>query len=114
MLNKGTHILAGSSSGVLFIWNSQNGKLLSETKAHYESIDHIALSTDDSLIVTGCAGGSAKLWVLADLLEASSNRVDSTLDKIMISDAEPCTEYKGHNSEITGVWINQFSNRVYT
>lgn len=114
ILQKGTHILAGSSSGTVYIWNAQSGKLLAEVKAHYEAIQHIALSSDDSLVLTTCSGGAAKLWVISDMLISSLDKVDNTDDKLILSESEPIAEYKGHNNQITGAWINPFDTRVYT
>lgn len=81
-MNNGTHIIAGTKTGSLNIWNAQSGRLLAEVKAHYEAINCLSLASDDSLVLTACAGGSAKLWVVADLLSASQSKLDHRDDKL--------------------------------
>lgn len=63
-MNKGTHIIAGTKEGRLNIWNSQSGRLIADASAHFETIKHISLSTDDSLILSASSGGSVKLWIV--------------------------------------------------
>lgn len=82
VMNHGTHIIAGSKSGTLNIWNAQSGRLLAEIKAHYEAINCISLTIDDSLVLTACSGGAAKLWVVADLLSASQSKLEHRDDKM--------------------------------
>lgn len=81
-MSQGSHIVSGTSTGTLNIWNAQSGRLLAEIKAHYEPITCICLAADDSLILTTCSGGIAKLWVTGDLLSASQSKLDHRDDKM--------------------------------
>ena len=113
-MNKGTHIIAGTKEGRLNIWNSQSGRLIADASAHFETIKHISLSTDDSLILSASSGGSVKLWIVWDLIEASENKLTQTQDVFLKTEAESIAEYKGHTNQITGAIINKFRTRVYT
>jgi hypothetical protein len=37
----GTHVIAGTESGTLNIWNAQSGRLIAEAKAHYDAINNV-------------------------------------------------------------------------
>ncbi len=87
-MNKGTHIIAGSVSGRIYIWNSQSGRLIVDSPAHFEAITHISLSLDDTLILTASTEGNAKLWSAADLIEACENSLVDDPTAMLKTEAE--------------------------
>lgn len=51
--------------GVVVIWNSVNGKVLSAIKAHNEAITDLLVDEDKSFIYTASSSGSVKMWNLS-------------------------------------------------
>ena len=120
VMSKGLHVVAGTNAGNINIWDAQSGQLIAEAAAHHQAINHLSIAADDSLVATGSADGTVKLWIIGDLIEATKNKYadysnDEAIEKNLKMEAEPIVQYtEGHNNEITGVIINEFSNRLYT
>ena len=87
-MNKGANIIAGTKGGRINIWNSQSGKLIADSSAHFEAITHMSLASDDTLLLTGSSEGSAKLWAIADLIVTSENKIKDDQENVLETDAE--------------------------
>ncbi|CAI2367477.1 unnamed protein product [Moneuplotes crassus] len=114
IMNKGAHIIAGTKGGRINIWNSQSGKLIADSSAHFEEITHMSLDANDTLLLTGSSEGNAKLWSIGDLIVTSENRIKDDQENVLETEAECIAEFKGHANRITGVLINKFATRAYT
>lgn len=111
--NKGQNCIAGTKNGSIHIWNTQTGNMLAEISAHYEEITSMALSQDESMVVTGCKGGTIKLWIIADLICASSSSQTND-SRFGESQAQEIANFKGHTESITSLFINKFTNKLYS
>jgi WD40 repeat protein len=57
------HILAtGSLEGTLRLWETSSGRLLLETRQHYDSIQELAFTSDGTHLLTGSQDGTILNW----------------------------------------------------
>ncbi|PKA57327.1 Guanine nucleotide-binding protein subunit beta-like protein B [Apostasia shenzhenica] len=60
----GSYFIGGGLSGHIYLWELASGKLLNKWTAHYRSVTCLALSDDESLLVSGSEDGSIRVWSL--------------------------------------------------
>ncbi|XP_078171355.1 protein ROOT INITIATION DEFECTIVE 3-like [Carex rostrata] len=73
--SEGTYLIGGGSSGSIYFWEVASGKLLNKWHAHYRSVTCLALSDDDSLLISGSDDGCVRVWnliMIFDVLKAQS------------------------------------------
>ncbi|GIK65581.1 MAG: hypothetical protein BroJett018_33750 [Chloroflexota bacterium] len=60
---RGTHYLVGvGEDRIIYIWNTETGKLESTAHAHADIILDVACSLNNKLLVTASADGTAQVW----------------------------------------------------
>lgn len=60
----GTYIAGGGSSGDIYFWDVESGKLLKKWHAHLRSVTCLMFNEDDSLLISGSEDGSIRVWSL--------------------------------------------------
>lgn len=74
----GSFMIAGSNTGTLMAWGTQSGQLFKNFRAHLRSILCIAISADNSLVVTASEDSVCKVWALASLVSLKTTEVQPT------------------------------------
>jgi len=70
--NNGTHIVLGSFTGVIEIWNASSGNNLKLMNGHTNWVNSVAFSSDDTYIVSGSQDNSVRIW---DALSGAETKV---------------------------------------
>ena len=84
------------------IYETSTGKLLCSRQLHLQSITHIELSPDASVLVTASTDRFIKVWITGRLMsEERTNLV-------------PVLQIYGHTLPITGVHYGQFATFLYS
>ncbi|RDX70085.1 Protein ROOT INITIATION DEFECTIVE 3, partial [Mucuna pruriens] len=60
----GTFMAGGASSGDIYLWEVETGRLLKRWRAHFRAVTCLVFSDDDSLLVSGSEDGSVRVWSL--------------------------------------------------
>ncbi|KAK7335969.1 hypothetical protein VNO80_28134 [Phaseolus coccineus] len=63
----GTFVVGGASSGDIYLWEVETGRLLKKWRAHFRAVTCLVFSEDDSLLISGSEDGTCIAWVLAVL-----------------------------------------------
>lgn len=61
---EGTYLIGGGASGDVFVWEVFTGRLLKKWHAHNGAVSCLALSDDESLLISGAEDGRVKVWSL--------------------------------------------------
>ncbi|KAJ1636353.1 WD40-repeat-containing domain protein, partial [Pavlovales sp. CCMP2436] len=64
----GTYCIGAGCSGRLYLWAIRSGSLLLAWDAHFKSSTALALTADDSVLISGGADALVTVWSLADAL----------------------------------------------
>eukprot|EP00741_Cyanophora_paradoxa_P015622 tig00020903_g15081.t1 len=97
----GLHLIGGSVSGKIYVWEVLSGALLSVWDAHYKSVTCITTSDDDSMIFSGSEDGIIRAWTFLTCLDVS--RGDS---------CNPFRSWMEHSLPVTGLVSNERLFRV--
>ncbi|CCW59777.1 unnamed protein product [Phytomonas sp. EM1] len=81
----GTFMIAGNELGSLFSWNLLSGQLLKNFKAHLRKVNCIAISHNNTLVVTASDDSMCKVWTLSSLLTSE------------LRDVQPVVAFAGHS-----------------
>lgn len=65
----GNFLLAGAQSGKVYVWDVKTGELCMVWDAHYKSVSAIALTSDDSHVITAGEDAVVHVWRLMDILD---------------------------------------------
>ncbi|KAF8819750.1 WD domain, G-beta repeat-containing protein [Cardiosporidium cionae] len=65
--HSGLLAFAGSENGTLFVWQMSTGRLVNSFKAHFSSIEHLKITSDDAVLLTASADADIKAYLLTDL-----------------------------------------------
>lgn len=57
-------IVAGSTNGIVSVWNISNGEIIATWQAHAESVNSVAVTPDEQLVVSGSDDKTIKIWKL--------------------------------------------------
>ena len=109
--NDGNTCIAGTKNGNIHIWNTQTGEMIADVPTHSEDITALAVSQCNSLLVTACKGGIWKLWKMNKLIQVSSKIAENKGEESEIAET---ISYREHTESITSVYINKFTNRLFT
>ncbi|CAO2822018.1 unnamed protein product [Amaranthus hypochondriacus] len=61
---EGTYLFGGGSLGYIYLWEVFTGRLLKKWHAHYGAVSCLALSDDESLLISGAEDGGVRVWSL--------------------------------------------------
>ncbi|KEG11416.1 WD40 repeat-containing protein [Trypanosoma grayi] len=64
----GVFLVGGTGEGNIYVWNTLSGQLFHLVRAHTRCVTDIAMSSDQSLIVTASEDSVCKTWTLASLV----------------------------------------------
>ncbi len=59
-----SHIVSGSSNGIISVWDINNGEVIATWKGHTESVNSVAVSSDERLVISGSDDKTIKIWKL--------------------------------------------------
>ncbi|MBA0880938.1 hypothetical protein Goshw_009507 [Gossypium schwendimanii] len=62
--SEGRYVVAGGSSGDVYLWEVVTGKLSKKWHAHYEAVTCLVFSEDDSLLISRSEDGCVRVWSL--------------------------------------------------
>ncbi|XP_057427398.1 protein ROOT INITIATION DEFECTIVE 3-like [Lotus japonicus] len=65
----GTYLAGGGSSGDVYFWQVETGRLLKKWHAHYRAVTCLVFSEDDSLLISGSEDGSVRVWSLIKIFD---------------------------------------------
>ncbi|DBA01855.1 TPA: hypothetical protein N0F65_006003 [Lagenidium giganteum] len=65
----GNYVLAGAQSGKMYIWDVKTGQLVMVWDAHYKAVSAVALTSDDSHVITAGEDAVVHVWRLMDILD---------------------------------------------
>ncbi|MGB3507955.1 MAG: trypsin-like peptidase domain-containing protein [Microcoleaceae cyanobacterium] len=57
-------IVAGSTNGIVSLWNIGDGEVIASWQAHAESVNSVAVTPDEQLVVSGSDDKTIKIWKL--------------------------------------------------
>ncbi|CAH2064730.1 unnamed protein product [Thlaspi arvense] len=77
--SEGSYIVGGGTSGDIYLWEVETGKLLKKWHGHYRSVTCLVFSGDDSLLVSGSQDGSVRVWSLIRLFDDFQRQQGGTL-----------------------------------
>lgn len=92
-------ILAGASSGMLYIWEVGSGNLIHVCKAHYRALTALAITPDDGFVITGGDDALIHVWRLIDLVSFTNQ----PLSEISTKRGVPMCTFSDHTLSITGI-----------
>ncbi|KAG0482411.1 hypothetical protein HPP92_010495 [Vanilla planifolia] len=73
--SNGAYIIGGGALGTIYLWEIATGKLLNKWNAHYRSVTCLALSEDESLLISGSEDGSVRVWSLLMVFDKVAREV---------------------------------------
>ncbi|CAN6682165.1 unnamed protein product [Malus baccata var. baccata] len=76
---EGTYIVGGGSSGNIYLWEVNTGRLLKKWHAHYRGVSCLAFSDDGSLLISGSEDGGIRVWSLIGLFDDYQSQQESHL-----------------------------------
>ncbi|TYZ60174.1 hypothetical protein PybrP1_012083 [[Pythium] brassicae (nom. inval.)] len=65
----GNFFFAGAQSGKVYVWDVKTGDLVMVWDAHYKSVAALALTSDDSHVITAGDDAVVHVWRLVDILD---------------------------------------------
>ncbi|RWR96864.1 WD40 repeat [Cinnamomum micranthum f. kanehirae] len=87
--------LRGAPSGNIYAWEVSSGKLLKIWHAHHTSISCLALSGDDSLLISGADDGFIRVWTMISVLDMADCQPHGYFPRFH--------SWSQHGSSITGL-----------
>ncbi|KAM1134029.1 hypothetical protein ACFX19_043914 [Malus domestica] len=61
-----TYIIGGGTSGNIYLWEVNTGRLLKKWHAHYRGVSCLVFRDDVSLLISGSEDGGIRVWSLKD------------------------------------------------
>ncbi|CAO2822035.1 unnamed protein product [Amaranthus hypochondriacus] len=61
---EGTYLFGGGSLGYIYLWEVFTGRLLKKWHAHIGAVSCLAMSDDESLLISGAEDGGVRVWSL--------------------------------------------------
>ncbi|TMW69654.1 hypothetical protein Poli38472_001810 [Pythium oligandrum] len=65
----GNFFFAGAQSGKMYVWDVKTGELVMVWDAHYKGVSAVALTSDDSHVITAGEDAVVHVWRLMDILD---------------------------------------------
>lgn len=95
-------MVAGSPTGIVYVWQTWTGALLRSWTAHFGAVTNIKLSADDMYLFTGSEDASVKKYFVPHLFSKS--------DPVPI----PSAVLSGHTGKINDIIVPTFLRHVVT
>jgi WD40 repeat protein len=70
----GSFLLAGSQKGWIYCWELSTGELLNTFQAHFKAVTRICVAALGSLCLSASEDGSARVWEMHRILDATETR----------------------------------------
>ncbi|KAL5991073.1 hypothetical protein ACLOJK_011979 [Asimina triloba] len=100
----GLFVFGGSPSGHVYVWDVPSGRLLKNWAAHHKSVTCLALSDDDSLLISGAQDGRICVWTLMSVLDLADSQMSGSLPSFH--------SLSEHGGSITGLLTSSASSSV--
>lgn len=68
----GYYLFAGTKNGVIYIWDTSSGQLVSSFKAHFKAINKIKVSFNSQYLISVSEDGISRIWDLPAILDSSN------------------------------------------
>jgi pre-rRNA-processing protein IPI3 len=106
----GNFLLAGAQSGKMYIWDVQTGELIMVWDAHYKGITAVALTSDDSHLITAGEDAVVNVWRLMDILD------ETDLASGFQQGITPLVSWTDHVLPVTSIHVSLggVNARIYT
>ncbi|RLN82595.1 hypothetical protein BBJ28_00003768 [Nothophytophthora sp. Chile5] len=106
----GNFLFAGAQSGKVYVWDVKTGELVTVFDAHYKRVSALALTSDDSHLVTAGEDALVHVWRLVDLLDEPD--VTSSFQQ----GVTPAVSFTDHVLPVTAVHVGLggVNARIYT
>lgn len=88
-------VIAGSTSGALFVWDADDGVLVAAPRCHHRAVKTVAVSNDGAIFATGGDDAVVHVWSLAHVLECGASTPPA--------EATPIATFAHHALAVTGV-----------
>ncbi|OLY85104.1 WD repeat-containing protein 18 [Smittium mucronatum] len=95
IVSSGCWVVGGSYSGKIYVWDVTSGSLMTSWEAHYGAVTTIAISPDESAILSGGEDANLYIWLTTRVLDMTS-RNTNLAPELSLSD---------HTMPITGISI---------
>ncbi|XP_068500892.1 protein ROOT INITIATION DEFECTIVE 3-like [Phaseolus vulgaris] len=92
----GTFVVGGASSGDIYFWEVETGRLLKKWRAHFRAVTCLVFSEDDSLLISGSEDGTVRVWSLFMIFDEFRGQQANNLYEYSFS---------GHTLRVTDVVI---------
>lgn len=106
----GNFLFAGAQSGKVYVWDVKTGELVMVWDAHYKSVAAIALTSDDSHVITAGDDAVVHVWRLMDILDEPD--VTSSFQQGLT----PVVSWTDHVLPVTSIHVGRggVNGRIYT
>ncbi|KAF1327804.1 Wd domain-containing protein, partial [Globisporangium splendens] len=106
----GNFLFAGAQSGKVYVWDVKTGELVMVWDAHYKSVSTIALTSDDSHVITAGDDAVVHVWRLMDILDEPD--VTSSFQQGLT----PVVSWTDHVLPVTSIHVSHggVDGRIYT
>ncbi|CEG40362.1 WD40 repeat protein [Plasmopara halstedii] len=106
----GNILFAGATSGKVYVWDIKTGELVTVFDAHYKRVSALALTSDDSHLITAGEDALVHVWRLVDLLD------EPDIVSSFQQGVTPIVSFTDHVLPITSlhVGLGDVNARIYT
>lgn len=106
----GNFLFAGGHSGKVYVWDVKTGELVLVFDAHYKAVSALALTSDDSHLVTAGEDAVVHVWRLVDILDEPD--VSSSFQQGLL----PMRSFTEHALPVTDLHVGRggVNARIYT
>ncbi|GAB9473558.1 Wd domain-containing protein [Globisporangium polare] len=106
----GNFLFAGAQSGKVYVWDVKTGELAMVWDAHYKSVSALALTSDDSHVITAGDDAVVHVWRLMDILDEPD--VTSSFQQGLT----PVVSWTDHVLPVTSIHVSHggVNGRIYT
>lgn len=106
----GNFLFAGGVSGKVYVWDVKTGELVLVFDAHYKAVSALALTSDDSHLVSAGEDAVVHVWRLADILD------EPDVATSFSNGLQPARSFTEHALPVTGLHVGRggVNARIYT
>ncbi|KAL2329772.1 hypothetical protein Fmac_017353 [Flemingia macrophylla] len=109
----GTFIAGGASSGDIYLWEVETGRLLKRWRAHFREVTCLVFSEDDSLLVSGSKDGCIRVWSLFMIFDDLRSKQANNLYEYSFSEHTlPVTDVVIGNGGCNAIIVSSSEDRT--